>query len=299
MNKNIFSVSLLIFNIATASENQQRPEDERTHDEYEADCAAAISSSSCGKPPISSNCRPDQHWSLAGLGYAHCVLKELNCARGSRLIVDQFDNPSCQLIVCESGRQLVENQCVIPSTELPQHLQVPAYDKQPYNYWGKGNRDSTNKNFSTAQIFLSYSTIDGHWKVSSTGIWSDYMTPSSHWLQNGPLNGVWTTNLTVAYSYLVTDIYGNYLAGPNGLSGPQPLPANAITPIWYCTGGAVNMPGGLINYMPVLIKVWMNAKPDNVVTARFNCEASGKFMKPFIIDARGYPEGTKNEEQLP
>ena len=284
-----------------AMDNQQRPEDERMPEQYYAECAAGISSSSCGRAPVAVDCLAGKHWTLIGLGYAHCVTNDMTCPMDTELIHDQFGNPGCQKFLCLEGSYANGSFCsqkLKPYQEL-NGLRIPDYDKEPYSYWGLGNRDSTYSHISSAQLILSYSTIDGRWMISTNGIWSDYMTPKSYWKQKGSIDGIWTRNLALSYSFIVTDVYGKNLTGPGGISGPQPLPANTQTPLWSCTGGAINMPGGVENYQPVLIKVWADKFPDTVVTARFNCQASGAFMQPFTIDSRGYPEGTKNEYQLP
>ncbi len=276
--------------------NVQRPEDHRTHEQYEADCAAGISLSSCGPIPLARDCDPGTHWSLIGKNYQHCVVDDMNCPVGSKLVHDAVGNASCEAIVCPDGTHLVNGECTIfgklpiPPAEL---LSTPTYDKQPYSYqynFGAGMSPQG------GWLALNYSSVDGTWYMDVP--YPEYPSRST-WFQKGPLKGTWTTTPRTSYSYTVTNVYGGPLPLIDGLPGPRIIPPDSHALMWKCYGGFVNKPGGVASYMPVIIKVWPTAAPNQSVSARFNCEASGSSMRPFTIDARGYPAGTRNEQNLP
>jgi len=300
LKKNFFIAVLALAEISTARaltwpgeeisplmlaqvENVKRPGDMRTDEQYQADCAAGISLSSCGTMVNPRDCDPGKHWTKLGLGYFHCVVDDMDCGSGATLVHDFKGNASCEAIVCPPRYQLVDGVCIkgrAPSP-TPEPLSIPAYDKQPYNY---------KYNLYVAGIpqggwiELNYSTIDGSWTMDAPGV--DY--PSRYtWYQKGPLSGKWTTTPSSSYTYLVTDLYGNNLSGPSTTSGPTLLDPNSVTLVWKCYGGFVNKPGGINYYQPVIIKVWPTASPNKAVSARFNCEASGAAMSPFTIDSRG------------
>lgn len=123
LKKYIMSATLILSGITMAQiQHVQRPEDSRTPEQYQADCKAGISLSSCSIQPVSKDCEIGKHWSLDDTGHAHCVLNDMNCPDGTRLEHDNLGNPSCQVIVCPPEFELRNNQCIpVEKHQSPVH----------------------------------------------------------------------------------------------------------------------------------------------------------------------------------
>ena len=124
LKKNFFIAVLALAEISTARaltwpgeeisplmlaqvENVKRPGDMRTDEQYQADCAAGISLSSCGTMVNPRDCDPGKHWTKLGLGYFHCVVDDMDCGSGATLVHDFKGNASCEVIVCPPRYQPV------------------------------------------------------------------------------------------------------------------------------------------------------------------------------------------------
>ena len=209
--------------------NPQRPEDTRSAQQYQADCAAGIALTSCAPVPVSTNCPADRHWSLKGTAIAHCVLNDISCPPGQAPERDAQDNPVCTPISCPAGMTISGNQCVFitPPTPTPPPPPPPLHETTlpPLGFHGLvfGGYSYSGNSLSAlnipagnawAKMNLVLNTGDGRWTISSTypinpnGCCQPITTPGS---------GIWTTNPSAAYQYRISAmVYGPlnaYLVG--------------------------------------------------------------------------------------
>lgn len=196
--------------------NQQRPEDTRTAQQYQADCDAGIALSSCGPIPISTDCPPDKHWMQTGAELAHCVLNDMNCPQGSMLQHDQSGIPSCQPIICPAGTVLNGAQC-LPDARDPLQNTKPALSFNgmafgSYSYPGKKMVEAINVPPSSIYTTISmiFNTTNGSWLISSSypinpaGCCAPIWTPDT---------GSWASQPVGTYQYRITSmVYGPYSA---------------------------------------------------------------------------------------
>lgn len=242
--------------------HQQRPEDGRTAEQYQADCAAGRSLSACGTIPISRDCGSGRHWSLAGLNYAHCVQDDTDCALGTRLEHDVNGNPSCVGIVCPPQQSLMNGICVDKSlpSDLKPPLPSPGFDGKVYVGLADAGNGVAALNIPDRGLFaklnLILNTGNGSWLVSATSTNNPggCCTPTA-----APNSGIWTTTPAATYQYRISSVvYGsinsvlpagrayNVLDTTNywTLLTPQPaaptdwitLPANSLVAV-----GGINM----------------------------------------------------------
>jgi len=208
----VLSALLLPVRGATVT-NQKRPEDARLSDQYQADCAAGVSLSSCGTIPVSKDCEAGRHWTLAGLNYAHCVLDDMSCALGTRLAHDALGNPSCIPIVCPPGQILVNDHCGPEAPPPPVvQLPVPGFDGMAYGgYTYPGNALAALNipaGAGYAKMNMILNTGNGSWQFSATapihpnGCCQPVTAPSS---------GIWTMTPNASYQYRIRALeYGRF-----------------------------------------------------------------------------------------
>ena len=205
-------------------ENAKRPEDPRTEEQYQADCAAGLSLSSCGPMVKPKDCAIGNHWTKQGLGYFHCVLDDSACPSGTELTHDDIGNASCKAIVCPDGFYLQSDICR-PNITTPDVVLIsPFYNDHNYVVAPTANGASFNLN-----IALNYNTGNGTWSVNHrfwpapAGRW---FRPSQEWETVGPVAGNWTSKPSNLYDYRITRV-----AISNSGSTPVPpmVSSNAST----------------------------------------------------------------------
>jgi len=238
--------------------NQQRPEDTRSAQQYQADCEAGIALASCGSIPVASNCPVDWHWSLKGTAIAHCVRNDTGCQSGYTADRDDQDNLLCHPILCPSGTILSGNQCVPVSPPMPT---IPPGTTLPplgfhglafgtYSYLGNSltalNIPAGN---AWAKMNMVLNTGDGRWTISSTypinpdGCCSPITTPGS---------GVWTATPSTAYQYRISAM----VYGPrNSYRVGQPYDINDGVSYWT-----------YVTTYPVAPTDWINLPANSLVS---------------------------------
>jgi len=193
--------------------HQQRPEDGRSAQQYQADCAAGVSLSACGTIPISKDCEPGKHWSVAGLAVAHCVLNDMTCQSGAHLVHDVNGNPDCVPIICPPLQTLINEICTSNDAPapVPVALPEPGFHGRVYMggaYPGDGVVALNIPNHPWfAKFNLILNTGNGSWLVASTGTTDPggCCTPVA-----APNSGIWTTTPAATYQYRISSVvYGS------------------------------------------------------------------------------------------
>jgi len=208
------SMAAEVSQAAPVQGNQQRPEDARSAQQYQADCAAGIALSSCGAIPVSTDCTPDKHWVLTGSQIAHCVLNNMECPTGTTLEHDQLGNPSCQPIICPDGQSLVNGQCVAvplpPAPPLGNTLPPLSFNGMSFGGYSYPGKSVAALNIPTdnryAKLNLILNTTDGSWQISATSQYSPYGCCAPIQTSN---SGIWASKPVAAYQYRISSmVYG-------------------------------------------------------------------------------------------
>ena len=215
MNKSLFMVCVLLPACGVAQVmHQQRPQDSRTAQQFQADCAAGLSLSACGTIPVSKDCAAGAHWALDGLNYAHCVPDALNCPPGTRPDHDLQGNSSCVTISCPVGQSLVQGSCVqdSPPPAPVSALPAPDFDGLAFGAYSSAGASLAALNIPVgtgyAKMNLILNTGNGSWTYSSSatihpaGCCSPVSTP---------LSGIWTVMPSATYQYRISSVtYGQF-----------------------------------------------------------------------------------------
>ena len=197
--------------------HEQRPEDDRTRQQYQADCAAGVSLAACGTIPVSKDCEVGRHWSVEGSKIAHCVQNDLNCEPGLQLEHDVNGNPSCAAIVCLPQQSWINGACVQndPTPVAPVELPLPGFNGMVYvgnAYPGAGVVALNIPNQSGfAKLNLILNTGTGSWLVEATGT----TNPGGCCTATAASNtGIWTTTPSATYQYRISAlVYGSINPG--------------------------------------------------------------------------------------
>jgi len=213
--------------------HQKRPEDGRTADQYQADCAAGLSLSACGTIPISKDCEPGRHWSVDGSKVAHCVQNDMDCASGSRLEHDVNGNPSCVTIVCPPEQSWSNGSCVGNNVPAPPQVALPApgFDGMVYMGGAYPGDGVAALNIPSqpwfAKLNLILNTGTGSWQVAATGTANPggCCTPVV-----APNSGIWTATPAATYQYRISAV----VYGPVNPGFPVGRPYNVMdTPNYW------------------------------------------------------------------
>lgn len=144
-----------------------------------------VTPDACAPAVTTSNCQPDEHWTLAGSGIAHCVKNDPVCPWGTSLTHDFLGNPSCEANTCSGGQVLQGDgkSCACPANMvLNGGSCVP---QTPSCYEGVESRSLACAAGYTGEIVQERETFcpSGPYGGSTTGSWQ---TVSSTCTQAAP-----------------------------------------------------------------------------------------------------------------